>query len=258
MRSLHRAVRNPDKGGVPLPHPYKAFDKLDISFRRGEVVLIAGEPGTGKSTLALGACMQMRVPTLYFSIDSGEETQEVRTLAMLTGMTTRQVEIELAADRDGGAALIKEHSSHIKWDFDAESLWDVEEEFQVYEELLGEPPTLVILDNITDLAHENGDEYSSLRSLMRELKRWARTSNACFVALHHTSEGVSGNPCPPRSAVHGKISQKPALVLTIGQAYQGFMPIAPVKNRSGFSDKSGSTAAWLAYDPATMTLRDSA
>ena len=128
----------------------------------------------------------------------------------------------------------------------------------MYEELLGEPPTLVILDNISDIAHENGDEYSSLRSLMRELKRWARTSNACFVALHHTSEGVSGNPCPPRSSVHGKISQKPALVLTIGQAYQGFMPIAPVKNRSGFSDKSGGTAAWLAYDPATMTLRDSA
>lgn len=258
MRSLHRAVRNPDKGGTPLPHPYKAWDKYDISFRRGELVMVAGQPGTGKSTLALAVALQMKVPTLYFSMDSGEETQEVRTLAMLTGLTTKQVEIELAADREGGAQLIKQHASHIKWDFDAESLWDVEEEFQIYEELEGQGPRLVILDNITDIAHENGDEYSSLRSLMRELKRWARTANVCFVALHHTSEEHAGNPCPPLRAVHGKISQKPALVLTIGQAYQGFMPIAPVKNRSGFSDKSGGTAVWLAYDPATMTLKDSA
>jgi replicative DNA helicase len=257
MRSLHRAVRNPDKGGVPLPQTFKDFDKYDIHFRRGELVMIAGPPGAGKSTVALAVAMAMRVPTLYFSMDSGEETQEVRSLAMLTGMTTKQIEIELAADREGGASLIKDKASHIKWDWDSESLWDVEEEFQIYEEIMGEPPQLVILDNATDISHESGDEYQSLRALMRELKRWARTANVCFVALHHTSEEYNGNPCPPMKSVHGKINQKPALILTIGNSYQGFLPIAPVKNRSGFADKSGGTAVWLHYEPATMTLRDS-
>jgi hypothetical protein len=57
-------------------------------------------------------------------------------------------------------------------------------------------------------------------------------------------------------AVHGKVNQKPANIWTIGDARDGFMPVAPVKNRGGFSDKSGGTAIWLKYDPVTMTLRD--
>jgi hypothetical protein len=34
--------------------------------------------------------------------------------------------------------------------------------------------------------------------------------------------------------------------------------VCPVKNRGGFSDKTGRTAIWLRYDPTTMTLKDAA
>jgi len=256
MRFMHRAMRNPNVGGEALPLPFKSFEQYDIALRRGELTMIAAEPGKGKSTLALAIAIPMKQPTLYFSLDSPEKVQQIRGLSMITGLPQKQVEENMESDPETGARLWREHAGHIAWDWDAGSMWDIEEEFQIYEEVMGTPPVLVILDNATDITHENGDEYSSLRSLMRDLKSWARTTNSCFVALHHTSEAFTGNPCPPMRAVHGKVNQKPANIWTIGKAQDGFMPVAPVKNRGGFSDDSGGTAVWLRYDPVTMTLKD--
>ena len=256
MRSLHRAGRDPDAGGAPLPLPFRAFDQYDIALRRGELTMVAAAPGAGKSTLALAMAMRITVPTLYFSLDSGEKTQKARALSMITGLTVKQCALNMEFDEHTANLLMRDHANHIKWDFRAESLWDLEEEVDVYRELMGSDPHLVVIDNASDLAYENGDEYQSLRALMREVKRWARELNAAFLVLHHTSEGFDGNPCPPLRSVHGKVNQKPANVLTIGEPRDGFLPIAPVKNRNGFQDRSGNTALWLRYDPATMTLKD--
>lgn len=258
MRYMHRVMRNPNKGGTPLSLPFQSFEKYDMVLRRGELTMIAAEPGAGKSTLALKIAISLRVPTLYFSLDSPEEVQTIRGLAMVTGLSTKAVEANLAEYPDEAARLWREHAGHIAWDFDASTMWDIEEGHQIFEEVTGEPPTLVVVDNGSDISYENGDEYSSLRSLMRDLKSWARAANSCVIVLHHTSEGDTGYPCPPRRAIHGKISQKPSNVWTIGDAKDGFMPVAPVKNRTGFQDKTGGTAVWLRYDPSTMTLKDAA
>jgi predicted ATP-dependent serine protease len=250
-------MRNPSKGGTPLPLPFKSFEQYGIALRRGELTMIAAEPGAGKSTVALKMALAMKQPTLYFSPDSPEEVQTIRSLAMITGLPQHQVEANMESDPETGWRLMQEHAGHIAWDYDTASMWDIEEEFQIYEELTGAPPALVILDNATDITYESGDEYQSLRALARDLKAWARATNSCMVILHHTSEGFTGNPCPPRAAIHGKVSQKPANIWTIGDAKDGFMPISPVKNRGGFSDKTGGTAIWLRYDPVTMLLRDS-
>lgn len=256
MRSLHRAGRDPDRGGAPLPMPFRSFDQYDFVLRRGELTMIAAPPGAGKSTIALALAMKMRVPTFYFSLDSGEKTQKARMLAMITGLQVKQCAINLELDPQRSNELLSEHAPHIKWDFDAQSMWDVEEELNVYQEVMGGSPWLIVLDNATDISYESGDEYSSLRSLMRDLKQWARDLNASLMVLHHTSEGFDGNPCPPLRSIHGKVSQKPANVLTIGEPVNGLMPVAPVKNRNGSGDRSGNTAVWLHYDPSTMTLKD--
>ena len=256
MRSLHKAVRSPNKGGTPLPSPFASFDKYDIAIRRGEATMIAAPPGAGKSTVALAMALKMKVPTLYFSMDSGEDTQGTRALSMLTGMSTKAVEAALLLDPITGANKLREGSDHIKWVFEADDLYDLEEEIDVYTEVMGSPPQLVVIDNATDLNHESGDEYSSLRSLMREVKRWSRDINAAFLVLHHTSESFHYQVCPPKASVHGKINQKPAVILTIGNPQDGLLPISPVKNRTGFSDATGNTAVWLEYEPSTMTLRD--
>lgn len=119
----------------------------------------------------------------------------------------------------------------------------------------GDDPRLIVLDNAVDVTMESQDEWGGLRTLMRELKWWARETEAAVVVCHHTSEGVNGNPCPPRSALHGKVAQTPSLILTV-HSQPGLMAVAAVKNRYGPADATGSTPIWLSYEPASMMVKD--
>lgn len=219
--------------------------------------MIAGPPGAGKSSIALTVAVQSHVPTLYVSCDSHESTMALRTISMLTRMPQADVEAAMVTDPDWAAAVIRDYAGHIKWMFDASpTLGDLEDEINCYRLVMGDNPQLVVVDNAVDVTHESGDEFSSLRSLMREVKWWARDTGAAFLILHHTSESYHGNPCPPRAALHGKIAQIPSLVLTVSSDQPGLMAVASVKNRYGPADGSGGTALWLDYHPSTMQIKD--
>jgi hypothetical protein len=103
---------------------------------------------------------------------------------------------------------------------------------------------------------DGAEEWSGLRSAIKELKYLARDTNASLLLLHHTSEAVNGDPCPPRSALQGKVAQLPALICTVAQDARGFLAVAPVKNRYGKADASGATAHWLQFNPEFMFIAD--
>jgi predicted ATP-dependent serine protease len=257
MRTLHRAVRSMDRGGAAIPMPFKTWTDNHISIRRGEVSMIAGPPGAGKSTAALAIAVKSGVPTLYASADSHESTMAIRALAMTTNMAQIDVEDQMSERPEWASDVLREKIGHIHWMFDASpTLGDLEDEISVYREIMGSDPQLIVVDNAVDVTHDSGDEFSSLRSLMREVKWWARETNAAFLILHHTSEGVEGRPCPPRSALHGKIAQIPSLIVTLGSVTPGVMYAAAVKNRYGPADPTGQTFMSMEYVPSVMMLRD--
>ena len=114
---------------------------------------------------------------------------------------------------------------------------------------------LIVLDNAVDVTLDGQDEWGGLRTLMKELKWWARETGAAVLVCHHTSEGVQGNPCPPRFALHGKVAQTPSLILTV-YPQLATMGVNAVKNRYGPADASGGSPVWLSYDPASMSVLD--
>ena len=257
MRNLHRTVRTIERGGTAIPVPFPSWSDRGISIRRGEVSMIAGPPGAGKSSVALAIAVMARVPTLYVSCDSHESTMALRTISMVTKRSQLEVEQAMLTDPQWASHIIHDHAGHIKWMFDASpTLGDLEDEVNTYRMIMGEDPELVIVDNAVDITHEQGDEFSSLRSLMREVKWWSRDTGSAFCILHHTSEGYHGQPCPPRSALHGKIAQIPSLVLTLSSDEPGLMAVAAVKNRYGPADATGKTAVWMDYHPSTMQIKD--
>jgi predicted ATP-dependent serine protease len=255
VKTLTRSVGRPDIGGEPMPPVFRTFDLNQIVLRRAEVSMIAGQPGAGKSTLALALALRMQSPTLYLSADTNAHTMAMRLYSMITGTSQSDAEKVISNEPDKARETLL-LSNHIYWSFDSNpGLNDIDEEVTAVEELLGEPPALIVVDNLMDVAMDGGEEFGGMRSAMKELKYLARDTNAAVLVLHHTKESYSADPCPPRSSVQGMVNQLPALILTLGQ-HQGLMAVASVKNRYGKADPSGNTPVWLQFNPEYMFISD--
>ena len=217
--------------------------------------MIAGQPGAGKSTLALLWALRAQRPTLYFCADTSASTMALRMTAAILDKDQTFIETRMQ-DRDWAVATLRV-GEHIRWSFEsAPSLKDIELEVEAFSELHGDFPELIVVDNLMDCTHNDGDSWESMRSLLRELKWWARHTDAAVLVLHHTSEAVEGRPCPPRASIQGKVAQTPALILTVTNGQPGFMGVCAVKNRYGKADPGGADATWLVYEPARMHLSD--
>ena len=257
MRTLARAVGSKDIGGEPLPTIFRTFEANKVVLRRAEVSMIAGTPGAGKSTLALAIALRTKVPTLYVSADTNAHTMAMRLLSMITGRTQTDAESMLIEQVEESRRVINDNSGHIFWSFEsAPTLADLDMEVSAFEELWGCGPTLIVVDNLMDVANDSGEEFAGMRSTIKELKYLARDTNAAVLVLHHTKESYPGNPCQPRSALQGMVAQLPALILTVGSNAPGFIAVAPVKNRYGKADASGENSFWLQFNPEVMSVAD--
>ena len=259
MRTLARAVGSKDIGGEPLPSVFRTFEVNKVIIRRAEVSMIAGTPGAGKSTLALAMALRAKVPTLYISADTNAHTMAMRLLSMITGKPQNEAEVSLNDDVIGSRKIINDSSGHIFWSFEsAPSLADLDQEVMAFEELWGCAPTLIVVDNLMDIANDGGEEFAGMRSTIKELKYLARDTNAAVLVLHHTKESYSGSPCQPRSALQGMVAQLPALICTIATdaSAPGWLAVSAVKNRYGPASPSGSTTLWLQFNPEIMDVSD--
>ncbi len=84
--------------------------------------------------------------------------------------------------------------------------------------------------------------------------------DACVLVLHHVSEqseyGSTHNP-PARRAIHGKVSQLPALILTLGyNPADHILKVAAVKNRFGPHTADGTDHAALFTNYAACQIND--
>ena len=257
MRTLARAVGSIDIGGEPLPSVFRTFDANKVVIRRSEISMIAGTPGAGKSTLALAIALRAKVPTLYISADTNAHTMAMRLLSMIINKPQSEAEMLLVDDVENSRKVINNSSGHIFWSFEsAPTLSDLDQEVEAFEELWGCAPTLIVIDNLMDIANDGGEEFAAMRSTIKELKYLARDTNAAVLLLHHTKESYVGSPCQPRSALQGMVAQLPALICTVGSDAPGFIAVAPVKNRYGKADPSGATAFWLQFNPELMDVSD--
>ena len=244
MLKLSRAWSGVTTKATPLPDVWKSLVKQSIKFRRGQVCMVAAAPNAGKSMFALIYAIKAQVPTLFFSADTDTATVMIRAAAHLSGHSQMAVEQNIEKRTN----YYSEHlvnTSHIQWVFDSSpSLDDIEMEIKAYVELYGVMPELIIIDNLMNVAAETDNEWAGLRAIMMELHDMARKTEACVLVLHHVSEQSEyGSPMmpPPRRAIHGKVNQLPALILTLGyDPTQGLLRVASVKNRFGphFADAS--------------------
>ena len=135
----------------------------------GSVVLVAGEPGIGKSTLFLQACLQMNtISTLYIS---GEESLQ---------------QIKMRADR-------------LKLPNENFYLLTSTETQTIFNEIKKIKPQLVVIDSIQTLEssfiESAPGSVSQVRECTAEIVRFAKATNTpVFIIGHITKEGSIAGP----------------------------------------------------------------
>ena len=255
MQFLHQAVLLPRRAAASLPGVFPSLVDAGISLRRGELSMIAGPPGSGKSSLALALAVRCGLPVLYFSADTTRENVEIRAISMLTGMDQRDAEQARAEDPVWASQVLQGFAHVAVEQNSAPSLEYIEHAINAFREF-GTDPALIVVDNAQDVAFDTGDTWQALQSLMRELRWFARDTNAAVCVLHHTRQETFGGQAPPLWSLQGKISAVPALILTISNNQPGYMPVCAVKNRYGPASPGGQDVVWLSWDPATMKITD--
>ncbi|OHT67792.1 AAA family ATPase [Mycobacteroides chelonae] len=250
--------------GDPLPVVWKGLWQKGIKLVRGQLVLVCAGPGTGKSGFVLTYALKAKVPTLYFSADSDAFTQLTRSLSIITGKSLEESSIavrESVIAPEDGAEL---QSIPIRFNYNASpSLDQIESSMASYEEVYGDFPALVVVDNITNVrtGGAEDDPFSGLESLMDYLHDMGRRTGACVVGLHHVTGGYNdANKAIPLSGVKGQISRVPEMILTLHRVANEFgadtINVSAVKNRGGKADASGMDYVELEFLGDSMTIRD--
>lgn len=266
MYTFFQSRRIRGNAGEPLPIPFKALEDNGTNFLRGQLVLVAAGPGTGKSAFTLTLALESKVPCLYFSADSDAFVQLTRSISIRTGWSLERAATAVREDKLGD--IVEELSGiPLRFNYSASpTLDDIETSMAAYEEVYGDYPALVVIDNITNVLGKssNGedDPFSGLESLMEYLNTMARDTEACVVGLHHvTGEYNDANKPIPLSGLKGQIGRVPAMVLTLhkrpGQVLgTDMLCVSTVKNRGGRADPTGHDFARLDFTGETMKIRD--
>nr|WP_307110819.1 AAA family ATPase [Streptomyces demainii] len=257
MLTLSRSVTRGAVGKEPLPPAFASWESRGIRFRRASVSMLAGIPGSHKTRIVLNAMVNMKVPTLAFSTDSDQDTVASRLLAINTRTPTEVTEQWLRQEPDKAKRLLAT-LDFLRWDFMPDpSLDDVWLSAYAYHETEGRYPDQIVVDIASDIGHDTGDEWGSLRDLMRQSKVLARETGAHVLLVHHASDSErTKRPCPRRSDIHGKVAAIPELIVTCGVTASEELHVACVKNRHARADADANGHFPMQLDAATSFVGD--
>lgn len=237
---------------------FKSLEAKGGKFIRGQLVLVAAAPGSGKSAFVLTQALASKVPTLYVSADSDGFTQLTRSICILTGRALDDAEKMVLEGKDHVIDDILSLAP-IRFTYNASpTLDDIELSMQAYEEMYGDYPAMVVIDNVTNVrSGADDDPFSGLESLMDFLHSMGRETGACVVGLHHVTGPFNDADKPiPLSGVKGQIARVPEVVMTLHRPTEESIGVSVVKNRGGRADPSGQDFAELRFQGELMRIQD--
>jgi DNA repair protein RadA/Sms len=183
------------------------FDRvLGGGLMPGSVVLLGGDPGIGKSTLAMQACANLQTPVLYVS---GEESSK---------------QIKLRAER----LKITSADFYVMPETDLRTILDTIEKIS---------PSIVVIDSIQTVALSELDNSPGTMTQIKEctaaLMEEAKKKHFCVIVIGHvTKEGLIAGPKVLEHIVDTVIQFE-------GEHHHSFRILRAQKNRFGSTNEIG-------------------
>src|SRR3954469_19085923 len=216
-----------------LPSGVPELDRVTGGgFVRGSVLLMAGDPGIGKSTLLIQAAAALAKTGHRAVYISGEEAgAQVRLRAARLGLTKAPVELAAETAVEDIIATMSE----------------------------GKPPRLIVIDSIqtmwTEAVESAPGTVTQVRASAQALIRFAKRSGAAIILVGHVTK--DGQIAGPRVVEH----MVDAVLSFEGDGAHQFRILRAVKNRFGPTDEIGvfeMTGAGLqeVANPSELFLSD--
>lgn len=171
----------------------------------GSLVLLGGDPGIGKSTLALQLSMKLAEGVLYVS---GEES--VHQLKLRASRISKNHELQALAETDLGAVLATVEARH---------------------------PQLVVIDSIQTMYSEEASGVAGgvaqVTNAVQKIMRLAKGMHISFIIIGHvTKEGYLAGPKTLEHMVD-------TVLYLEGERFASFRILRCVKNRFGTTNEVG-------------------
>jgi hypothetical protein len=243
-----------------MPSVFPQLSALQADARRGEIMMIVGQPSAGKSAIALWKAITWTwrdaLRGIYFSADVTAKPAAARAVSMLLGdVGTNRAQELLEGGENRVLGVVDELTRRgMEWAFDAEiSASNLDLNLLAFEEKWGEYPAYIVVDNLTDVETRDGEnEGGILRGTVRDLNYMARETNAACIVLQHVSEDAKEDPVPPRKSIMFKVAVKPTIILGTARTGGDQKPLGILKNRYGPEDKYGKDVIWVPFNPDTL------
>lgn len=242
---------------------------MGAKFRRGQLSLIAGGPGTGKSAITCfiavnagyGEFAEVKVPTLYFSADTDKRTLGNRVAASVSHHTVDETEDLLLKKHPGMLRILEDNTDHIWFNWNnSPNLDDIQDEVEAYAHATGEWPHLIVIDNLKNIWVESsgdGGEHIRYDRVLDYLHELAGYTNAHIIVLHHvTGHYEDGDKPIPLSGILGKVSKPFRLIVTLYRPGENKIGLSIVKNSTGKMDQSGQLICNLDIDLERQQFMD--
>ena len=268
MQTLSLALRNSGDVGHALPPVFPSLEKMGAKLRRGQLSLIAGGPGTGKSALAsfiavnsaYGEFGEVPVPTLYFSADTDKRTLGNRIAASVSHETVDNAEKLLDQNHKGFLSILDDNTRHIWFNWNnGPDLKDLQDEVEAFAHATGDWPHLIIVDNLKNIwvDSDGGGEHVRYDRVLDFLHELAGYTNAHILVLHHVN-GIyeDGNQPIPLSGILGKVTKPFRLIVTLYRPGEQQIGLSIVKNSTGRMDQSGNLSVFLNIDLERQQFMD--
>jgi hypothetical protein len=246
--------------GTPIANPFFNFNQYGISPRRGQVTIIAGAPGAGKSALMSHITVHARpkIPAIFFSADTDMMTLGVRVAASVIDRPLHEVDDLIREGDEGTWSAVEGATDHIWYCWDsAPGCWDIEQEVLAYTIVTGAFPHLIVVDNLINVDSEGQSaDYKTRDGQIAWLQDLARITNAAVVILHHVTGQYEDGLTPiPLSGLLDKVGKRPRLVLTLYKVTDSLLGVRVVKNSSGKAATDASYGPDIAWMPEKSWMK---
>ncbi len=185
----------------PLPYALSGFSKLDEflgGFQRSDLVIVAGRPSLGKTSLALGiarnAAVAQRACVALFSLEMAQEPLVLRLLSGESGVNLRRVRLGLQNEDEekqlmDATGILSEASIYID---DSPQLRVVEMRSKARRLHFERGIDLIIVDYLQLMQGDGRGEgrVQEISYISRSLKALARELNVPVVAVSQLSRAV--------------------------------------------------------------------